>query len=51
MEIFIKMFEEMGRRMGCDLAIIAEVNPWLLVGGAIAIVLIGVGVWGTTRNN
>ena len=51
MEIFIKMFEEMGRRIGCDFEVMAEVHPWVLVGSAIAIVLVVAGVWCTTRNN
>lgn len=51
METFIKLFEEIGRRIGCDFEIMAETNPWLLVGGVAVLVLTLVGVWGVTRNN
>ena len=51
METFFKVFEEIGRRIGCDFEVIAEVNPWLLVGGVAVLVLTLVGVWSATRNN
>jgi hypothetical protein len=51
MEIFIKMFEEMGRIIGCDFEVVAEINPWLLVGGVAVLVLTLVGAWSVTRNN
>lgn len=51
MEIFIKMFEEMGRRIGCDFEVVAEINPWLLIGSVAVLVLTLVGAWSVTRKH